>query len=906
MVKREFHGCGDRKATPVTDRSEQNIAPAAPIGVLTFLIADIRGYSRFTATHGDEAAVRLASAFADIVEATVVARGGTLVELRGDEALAAFQSPREALRAAVDVQRRFGEVATDDLPLRVGIGIDAGEALRLRNGFRGGALNLAARLCSAAGAGEILASDGVIHLAGTLDDLDVRARGHASFHGMTSPVLVQGVGAAGSLPLALPELIPRHDDRQTNLPDPPSPLIGRRADLERVAALVHDPAIRLVTLTGTGGSGKTRLALEVASILLDDFPGGVYFVPLATVTDASLVISRVAEVIGAGEVANEPPIETVIHRLSGRRVLLVVDNLEQLPDALPVIAGLLDACFNLSILATSRSVLRLTREHEYRLEPLTLPGAWTVPEDLLEADAVRFFVERARAVKPQFSLDEGNAAAVVELVTRLDGLPLALELAAARIRLFPLSALVARLTRRLDVLTGGARDAPTRQQTLRGAIDWSYSLLQPDEQRLFRCLAVFSGGWDFEAAEAVCGDEIDVLNALQSLVEQSLVVLHGDDEPRYRMLETVLEYAAERLAASGELEEAERRHTAHYRDLVQEAAVGLEEGQQTAWLARLHRELDNVHATLRRAHAQGDAETLLLLSGWMWRFWWIRAHLHEGRGWLDGALAMPGEVDAVVRARALNGAGNLAWALGDYESAETRHREALTLRQASGDLQGEVRSLNNLGAIAETRERYSDAAGFYRAALDIARETSDPWVIALALGNLGGVQFVLGEREAGVAACEESLALYRQVGDGVSENRALNSLVYLLLELHDHARALPHALRSLHLVRDAEIVENAAVSLDNAAALLVGFRGGGDAALLWGAAEAQRDALYQAVPPNSVDDRAQAMNIARAEIGAEPFAAALAQGRTLPAEQAVALAIDRLERLLIEPRVSQL
>jgi predicted ATPase/class 3 adenylate cyclase len=885
----------------VTDHLDSTAGSSARAGVLTFLIADIRGYSQFTSRVGDEAAAHLASVFADIVESGVERRGGSLIELRGDEALAVFPSPREALRAAVDVQARFAEAATDTLPLRVGMGIDAGEALRVRDGYRGGALNLAARLCARAQAGEILATDGVLHLAGQLDDLDLRSRGHATFRGIGAPVLVHSVGAAGSLPATMPPLAPPTQDDRSNLPDPPTPLVGRREELEAVSGLLHDPGIRLVTLTGMGGTGKTRLAIEVGSILREDFPGGVYFVPLATVTDATQVLERVAHSLGVGEVANESLAETVSARLASNRTLLVVDNLEHLPDAVPALAALLDTCRELSILATSRSVLRLTREHEFRLEPLTLPGAWATPHDLLRSDAVRFFVERAQAVKPRFALDESSALAVVELVTRLDGLPLALELAAARIRVFPLPALLARLSRRLEVLTGGARDMPARQQTLRGAIDWSYSLLTPDEQRLFRRLAIFSGGVDFEAAEAVCGDAIDVMNGLQSLLEQSLLTLDVDDEPHYRMLETILEYALERLEASGEAGEIGRRHTLYYVGLVTEASRGLEEGHQTEWLARLTREHDNIRAALRRAHANHDLETLLTLSASMWRFWWIRGYLREGRNWVDGALSTRGDADGALRANALNGAGNLAWALGDYDSAEARHREALTLRRAIGDRTGEVRSLNNLGAIAETRGRYGDAAQFYREALAIARETGSDWITALALGNLGGVQFLLGEREAGIAACEESLNLYHRLGDGVSENRTLNSLVYLLLEQQAFTRALPHAVRSLYLVRDAGIVENAAASLDNAAALLVGLGDAAHATMLWGAAEARREALDQAVPPNSVDDRARAMQAAREELGDDAFAAMLSEGRQLGGEAALTFAIEWLEGLLPRP-----
>jgi predicted ATPase/class 3 adenylate cyclase len=885
----------------VTDPLNSSARATTPAGVLTFLIADIRGYSQYTSRHGDEAAAHLAGVFADIVEAGVESRGGSLIELRGDEALAVFQSPREALRAAVDVQARLAEAATDTLPLRAGIGVDAGEALHVRDGYRGGALNLAARLCSQAQAGEILASDGVLHLAGRLDDLDVRERGHATFRGIGAPVLVHSVGAAGTLPATMPRLAPAAHDDRTNLPDPPTPLVGRREELETVTGMIHDPGIRLVTLTGVGGTGKTRLAIEVGSILRHDFPGGVYVVPLATVTDATQVLQRIAQALDVPEVANESLADAVAARLADRRTLLVVDNLEHLPDAVPAIAALLDACRNLSILATSRSVLRLSREHEFRLEPLTLPGEWRTLDDLSRSDAVRFFVERVQAVKPRFALDESSAAAVADLVTRLDGLPLALELAAARIRLFPLPALLARLSRRLEVLTGGARDMPARQQTLRGAIDWSYSLLTPEEQRLFRCLAIFSGGVDFEAAEVVCGDEIDVMNGLQALVDQSLIALDVDDEPHDRMLETILEYAVERLNASGEADEIGRRHTAYYVRLVTEASRGLEEGRQAGWLARLAREHDNIRAALRRAHAHHDLETLLTLSAAMWRFWWIRGHLREGRDWVDDALSMQGDTDAALRASALNGAGNLAWALGDYETAEARHRDALALRRAIGDRTDEARSLNNLGAIAETRGRYGDAAHFYREALTNARETGSDWITALALGNLGGVQFLLGEREAGIAACEESLNLYHRLGDGVSENRILNSLVYLLLEQQAFTRALPHALRSLYLVRDTEIVENAAASLDNAAALLVGLGDATRATLIWGAAEAQRAVLDQAVPPNSVDDRARAMQTARDELGADEFAATLADGRTLVREAALNLAIERLERLLAQP-----
>jgi predicted ATPase/class 3 adenylate cyclase len=583
--------------TEVAGPVHTTASPPASSTLLTFLIADVRGYTRFTTEHGDEAAARLASRFAELTEGVVRRHEGQVVELRGDEALVAFPSARNALRGAVSLQSAFREAMTRDplLPLHVGVGLDAGEAVPVSGGFRGGALNLAARLCSIAGAGEIFCSEIVIGLARKTEGITFVDRGEVTLKGLPRPVRVIQIAPEGGLPEELPPLQPILVTHPNNLPAEPTPFIGREREIAQIAGLLQDSHIRMATLTGPGGTGKTRLALQVGSTLLYDFRHGVLFVNLAPLTDPALVPSSIAEVLGVKEEAGKGPMESLVDALTGKHLLLVLDNYEHLLDAAPLIATLLERCRDLHALVTSRMPLHLSWEHEHAVPPLSIPDPRHLPdpERLTQYEAVALFIERARATDDSFTVTNQNAPAVAEICSRLDGLPLAIELAAARIKLFPPRALLQRLNSRLKLLTGGARDRPARQQTLRNTIDWSYALLSPEEQTLFARLSVFAGGCTFEAADAVCNPEgeLDALEGMISLVDKSLLRREGgDDEPRFVMLETIREYAAERLNVEGGTRQLQGCHLRYYLGFAEHGSPMLGRAGQPGGVERVERD----------------------------------------------------------------------------------------------------------------------------------------------------------------------------------------------------------------------------------------------------------------------------------------------------------------------------
>jgi len=463
--------------------------------------------------------------------------------------------------------------------------------------------------------------------------------------------------APASAPAAVPALV------IAPLPTPPTALIGRERAQAEVVHLLRPGAARLVTLTGPGGVGKSRLALAVADALRDAYPDGVAFVDVAPIRDPTLVPATIARALGLNA-ATGSTIQPLAERLREERLLLVLDNVEQVVDAAPLLADLVAACPHLALLVTSRTALRVRAEQRFAAPPLTLPTTGQSLEDVMSSMAVRLFVARARAVRPEFRLDADNAWAVAEICRRVDGLPLAIELAAARVGLLPPPALLQRLTHRLTALAVGARDLPDRQRTLRAAIDWSYDLLPEMERTLFRRLAVFVGGCAHDAVAEICthGLTLDPLDGVAALVEQSL--LRQEDnagEPRVGMLETIREYAWERLVGEGEEDATRRAHALYYLALAEAAEPALHDPAAGAWLARLEREHDNLRAALDWAWERDELTLALRLTGALWWFWHIRGHLGEGRGWLERLLAADaagsGSAPAAVRAKALVGAG---------------------------------------------------------------------------------------------------------------------------------------------------------------------------------------------------------------------------------------------------------
>jgi predicted ATPase/DNA-binding SARP family transcriptional activator len=594
---------------------------------------------------------------------------------------------------------------------------------------------------------------------------------------------------------ALDGVAPRAARAQV-LPSPPQPILGRSLDVAAVTALVRTPSTRLVTLTGPGGTGKTRLALEAAHLLASDFPGSVFLVDLSPIRDAGLVASTIAHATGVSTDADVDLAERIAAAVAGRETLFVMDNFEHVLEAAPFVARLLAEVPELRVLATSREPLRIGAEQEYRVPPLALPppGA-KEPEKVLEAPSGALFVARARAVQPDFELTMENAEAVADICHALDGMPLAIELAAARARLLSTSELRDRIEDRLGLLADGPRDLPARQRTLRSTIDWSYDLLAESEQSLLARLAVFAGGWTLDAAEQVCDAGISELG---SLVEKSLV--RSRPEPhagtRFSMLEMVREYALERLTASGDLGAVRDRHASYYGDL----AVRLQPVIETPTaVEEAEREHDNIRVALAHALDRDDGETALRLC-MIARLWYAHGYLGEGSAWIERALAL-GQGDPPIRARVLFYGAAIAWSGGDNERAILYGREGLQLARDVGDITAEIGALTALGLAYQGTGDLGRSQELYRRSLDRARAGGDDRGTAVALVNLADIEFLSGNHDAAEALAREGLEIHRRIADVEGTGVALLVLASSLLERGSKSEAAPMVVESLRCFR---------------------------------------------------------------------------------------------------------
>jgi len=628
--------------------------------------------------------------------------------------------------------------------------------------------------------------------------------------------------------------------RDDTFPLPLTPLVGREGDVLEVCALLRRQEVRLVTLSGTGGIGKTRLALRVATELRPDFADGVCFVSLAALDDPALVVSTIAQALGLKESEHRTPLDLVQAALRDRRLLLLLDNFERLLPAAPQLVNLLARCPQLTILVTSRAVLHLQGEYEFPLSPLALPPLEPLPamQALASTPAVTLFLQRAQAVRPTFQLREFNAQAIAEICVRLDGLPLAIELAAARSKLLSPHELLARLSHRLEVLTGGPQDLPLRQQTLRDTITWSYQLLPMQEQRFFRQLSVFAGGCTLEAAEAVCsalerGEESagHLLEHVTSLLDKSLLqtIQQEGKESRVLMLETIREYGLECLAASGELEETCRAHALYYLRLAEEVESKLRGPQQIEWLGRLEREHVNLRTALQWALEHEECRLALCIASALLDFWLIQGHAGEGYAGLARSLANSEGVEAPVLAKAFSAFGWLAWAQGDFSQAEEWCQKSLTLYREEGETPGIALSLYRLGWVGILRGDHARARLFLEESLAHFRELDDSLGIGDALRALGNISLIQGEYTNASTLLEQSLTLYRKVGytSGVAE--ALNLLARALLFQGELARAQALLEEGLALFRQIGYKQGVAFALLTKGFVVLGLGADGTA-----------------------------------------------------------------------------
>lgn len=685
----------------------------------------------------------------------------------------------------------------------------------------------------------------------------------------------------------------------TNLPLQLTSFIGRTPEIAEARRLLN--TTRLLTLTGPGGVGKTRLSLAVATAMRDDFKDGVWWVELAALFEPQLVAQAVILALGLPEEPTRPQLATLSAHLRDKDLLLVLDNCEHLIMACAALAEqLLRTCPKLRLLTTSREPLGSGGEMVWPVPSLSLPDLHQplTVENLTRTEASQLFIERTQAVQPGFRLTATTAEAIVQVCQQLDGLPLAIELAAARVKLLTVPQIAARLADCFRLLTGGSRTALPRHQTLQAAIDWSYDLLTEPEQGLLRRLAVFIGGFTLGAAEAVASDAAgaeatlsgDVLELLSHLVDKSLIIVTQDEEARYRMLGIIRQYAWERLLTSGEIEEIRRCHLAYYLDLAEQAELKIQSAERLAWMSRLEIEHDNFRAALAWSLESEQLQAGLRLAAALERFW-ERCYISEGSTWLERMLAYSSEAEP-FRAKALLHAGYLAMNQGNYPQTLALAEESLTLYQRLDDKRGFAKSLELIGIIAYWQGDRDRGAGLLQESLNLLRETGQEWDIATNLLFLGDLRLRQGDYEQASTHLQESLTLFQKLGDKWGLTFALGGLGEIARRQGDYQQAVAHFQQSLTLRYEQNARAEIPYTLEALALTAVEQGQAERAARLWGAAEALREITHSALPPSYQADYAPYLKMARTALGAEVFAAAWAEGRALTLEQIIALAMS--------------
>jgi predicted ATPase/class 3 adenylate cyclase len=907
----------------------------APSGTITLLFTDIEGSTKLLQRSG-ELYTELLADHRSMLRAAFESHDGYEVDTEGDAFFVVFRSATNAAAAAAEAQRALAEHSwPDGNDVRVRMGLHTGEPRLVDRAYVGLDVHRAARVMGAGHGGQVLLSQSTRNQFGA--DFPLLDLGEHRLKDLLQPehlfqLLIEG------LPSEFPAL-KTLGNRPTNLPAQPNLMIGRDTELREISHLLRTDDVRLLTLTGPGGAGKTRLALQIGAELLDEFRSGVFFVSLAPIASEDLLIPAIAQALAVREVSGEDLAATLSAYLTDKQMLLVLDNFEHIVGAAPAIAKLLEAAPELRTLVTSRERLRLSSEQVYEVPPLILPDAGQEDLDtLLGTDAIALFLARTEAVTPDFVLTRENAASVVAICRRLEGLPLALELAAARIAVMSPPALLSRLSGRLAVLTGGAQDKDERQQTLRNTIEWSYDLLDATDQLLFRQLAIFVDGCRLDAIEIVCNFEsgdVTAIDALQSLVDKSLVRNRPDldGESRFWMLETIREYAGERLTKSGEAEVMARRHTAHFLELAEQAEPDLWAQQTDVWLPRLDSEEANFRAALGWAIATEEAEIAVRLAGSLYPFWEIRARQGEARAWLTKALGLDGAVPPSYRAKALVAAGRATAWHGDMRAAIALLEEAAELARQLGDLEGVGRCLGFIAHGLLFTGNAKRAAVVLDEALDLARNSGEPHSVARAVYNsafvaieqgdfdracelfgeaaqiarskgaklqeamclvhLGYTFTLAGDYERGASLLDEGVSMFTELGETTWTQVAVRYQGLLALLDGRIDEAGPLLRTSLKAGREQAPQWEVAYWIEGLAAVAAAKGEALRAGKLWGATDAQFERLELAI----LEENRQVRGLFRDEVQESPDsdlrAEAWAQGNALTLDQAVAYALTR-------------
>jgi predicted ATPase/class 3 adenylate cyclase len=877
------------------------MATQLPTGTVTFLFTDIEGSTLLLRQLKDRYA-EVIREHARIIRGALEQVGGAVVDTEGDSFFAAFASPVAAVRAVAEMQHELARHQwPDGADVRVRMGLHTGEGARVGDGYVGLDVHRAARIGDAGHGGQVLLSEATKALIqqGLPEGVDVVDLGEHRLKDLPNPERLFQLAIRG-LPAEFPPLRSL-DARPNNLPAQMTSFIGRDDVIREVEEALAET--RLLTLTGAGGTGKTRLALEVAHRQLPAFVDGVWFVDLSAVTDPSVVPTEIAIAIGATRDAKEPVIECLEKHVRGRELLLLLDNFEQVLDAALAVEHLLSHAPGLKVMVTSRSVLSVYGEREYPVPPLQLPepGNAEILDRLRRSESVSLFVERARDVRPDFELVPENALAVAEICSRLDGLPLAIELAAVRVNVLSPQAMLPRLDESLAFLTSGPRSLPERQRTLRGAIDWSYRLLDEPGQRLFARLSTFSGDGSLEAIEAVCDSTLNgaVLDLLGNLVDDSLLrrTETPGGEVRFQMLETIREYARERLDAEPDAQEVRRRHAKFFLTLATNAEPHLLGTNQSEWLDRCDREHDNIRAALKWSIDAGEVPAGQEAAGALWRFWHQRGHFAEGRRKLEHLLNAPGgSGHTPQRFKALIGAGGLAYWQNDYPATERFYSEAMEIARELNDPQSIAEGLFNLSFLDRIRGDEEEGMDKLRRVKEMAASIGDQQLVADSLWLLGNHEIRRDRPDAGLPMMEEALDIFRELGNLFATAESVSGLGSFYRKIGDAEAARAAQREALQMFVEVGNPTGIAMILEEMA-MIETMEGRHERALrLAGAASALKEEIGGGAPAELMQS-GDTLDESRLSLDQQTAEQAWAEGREMEMDKAVAYALEGDEHI---------